>query len=277
MKLAVIAPIGPLDRYGYQHNSLSSIEGMAALGDRVYLVQSTRNDAGIRSLLEAFKNAVCISDERTWFGRVSGVEVFDIWRVVGNINIGIQQSRADGMDAAICLDLGGYVETTAIAPIRRACARMLDAGESFGWICRRDQLADKLFGVNGRAPHLYNLSAAVRAITDGIVVDGRALFVERGDYTNEDKATTDAQYVDIGLECTVDDLEAKMNFLHCYSDLLPKRSPVFDWSYWRNYHTHKTRQKPLSDEKPGKRGQAVATNTRNDFVSHVILRELGIR
>jgi hypothetical protein len=87
---------------------------------------------------------------------------------------------------------------------------------------------------------------------------------------------TDEAMVDVPLEMSVEDLADKLNDFRCYHDLMPKRNPVFDWSYWRGYYSHKFGQKSVSGEELSPMGKRIAAISQPHFVSHTVLQEIGI-
>lgn len=64
---AVLCPIGPLGRFGYQYNRLHTIGSYSAFADNVYLNSSKRNDRHHDEIVNAFDNVTIISYERSCF------------------------------------------------------------------------------------------------------------------------------------------------------------------------------------------------------------------
>ena len=81
--------------------------------------------------------------------------------------------------------------------------------------------------------------------------------------------------VDVPFEITLEDLENRLNFVRCYSDVLPKRDPVFDWNYWRLYYLDKLNQKNPSSSPLDGYGRRIANNTKPDYLSHYFLKVLA--
>ena len=269
-KIAVVCPVGHLDRHGYQHVCGECVDSMAAFADRVYLVQSTRNDTGVDRLLEAYPNAVHISDERTWFARrPDGSEWFDAYKVLENANVGAAAARADGMDCVVCLFVNNYVPDFTAGALADKCQRLVKDRMKWDWLYRKDQLSDVLFRASVRLPFIVNLSApGLRFAADSLAVDSEIHVMERGDFGEMDGEAV----IDVQLEITRGDLEDKMNFIRCYHDLVPKRRPFFDWEYWRKYYVDKFQQKIRSDEPLDRWGCEVASKSRPDLVSREILK-----
>ena len=108
MKIAVVCPIGPLNRYGYEHVATDCIASMADFADHVFLMQSARDKAGVETVLRANGGRVTlVSDERTWFDAKDGKEQFDALKVMANVDLGAE--LAEGYDVAICLMVNWYV------------------------------------------------------------------------------------------------------------------------------------------------------------------------
>jgi hypothetical protein len=273
MRIAVVCPVGHLDRHGYQHVYRDCVASMAAFAERVYLVQSVRGSAGTGELLAAHPNVRLISDERTWFARrPDGAEWFDAHKVLENANVGAAAARADGMDCAVCLFVNNYVPESAAVALADKCRWLRENVKPWDWLYRKDQLGGVLFRASVRMPFVVNLSALgrLRFAADSLAVGSEIHTMERGDFGEMDGEAV----VDVQLEMTLADLEAKMNFIRCYHDLVPKRRPFFDWGYWRAYYIDKFRQKTRSDEPLDAIGRRLAAASRADFVSHEILGAL---
>jgi len=65
MRIAVICPIGYLDRHGYQHVYEPCIRSMSEFAQKVYLVQSIDAPVGVERA--RFENVEVISEKCTWF------------------------------------------------------------------------------------------------------------------------------------------------------------------------------------------------------------------
>lgn len=236
MKLAVVCPIGRLDRYGYQHVADTCMQTHRRVSvDRFYMSTSRANAP------DAEKGIV--SDERTWFDLdEEGHERFDIGRLEMAANLGYRMARDAGFDVAVGLHVNNLVTRIGADWLYWEARRIHRGKEFFAYTYRCDQLADRAFGATVRRPRIINLHAdpLPEVGPDVLTMDGEVVAkMERGDWPNMDNLAT----WDIQLEMTLPDLEDKLNFQRCYSDLVPKRKPTFEWGYWRRYYATKYRQK----------------------------------
>jgi hypothetical protein len=154
--------------------------------------------------------------------------------------------------------------------LRAVCEMMLDRGDGWAWLYRSDQLADQMFSTSVRLPFIVNLARIRRFSADSLEIGGELHGMERGNWPEHDAEAI----VDVQLEMTVDDLHAKMDFIRCYSDLVPKRKAVFEWDYHRNYYAAKFRQKARAGQVQSATGLRIAAASQPDFVSRKILEAL---
>ncbi len=273
MKTAVICPIGHLDRMGYQNVAVPCLTSMVEFADEVYLVQSMRGAQKLVDLLER-ECLHIIADERTWFPRVlDHSQQFSAQKVMENCNIGLEQARSDGYDAAIILFCNNYIPKASREPLKGVIEGMLACGDSWAWYYRMDQLGGKLFHSSVAMPFMVNFHTKplMRIGLDAITDEVDTLKMRRCSFGEWDAQAI----VDVQLEMTLEDLAAKMTWIKCYSDLVPKRSPVFSWDgYWRKYYVEKFKKKSLSDAPLSPTGQRIAELSQPDFVSHEILEAL---
>jgi len=135
---------------------------------------------------------------------------------------------------------------------------------NWGWYNLADQLGDQLSDAGARGPFIIRRGTYRNGI-DSIEGDMERIMNERGDFGAGD-------VVDVQLEMPIVDLEAKMNYIRCYHDLLPKRNPVFDWPYWKKYYIWKMGNKPGWGQPLEHYGRLIADATRDDYVSAEVLR-----
>ena len=272
MKIGVNCPVGPLDRYGYQHIYLPVVENLSAFATRIYMCSTTRNRANVDSLLARFPKVEYISSEDTWFDMDSdGNEVFSNKKGEENVNLTLERMRQDGMDCGINICINQYVPERAREPLRQACKDILEAGRPFEWLYKRYQLGNRLFHTDTRLPWILNLQIdnpfVIRA--DSIHHrDGHERYmIEHGDFRSKDHVAI----VDCPVEMTLQDLEDKMEFVSHYSELRPVTGHLRDRDYIA-YFTQKFSAKIISNERLDPTGLAIAQNSRSDFVSWIILR-----
>lgn len=270
MNLAIVCPVGPLDRYGYQHVYQECIASMCDCANLVVLVGSTRKNKEMGELGYAHGNLIRLSNELTWFDLVDSEEYFDIQKVDMNIDFGLEYATYH-CDIALVMEVNQYIPPAARVPLRLRCEQVLQSGEPYGWYYRRDFLAGQMFHANLRRPWIVALPSRVKFVPDGIMLDGEPVKLPhvRGNWPEEDEAAI----VDAQLEFTPQDFEEKYNFIRCYADLEPSRSPVFDWNVWFPYMVNKFRKKTMGGELDPI-GRRLLGRMQPDFVSRMVLEEL---
>ena len=221
--------------------------------------------------MEQHGNLHYISNQDTWFQLDDdGDEIFDIWKVIDNVNYGLGLASMSS-DCAIVLEVNQYVPPGSIDRLRRNCEKACADGELFGWYFRGDYLAGQMFHANLRRPWIFPLPAKVRLTADGVLLDGVNIKLPhlRGNWPEENSGMV----IDAQLELTPKDWEAKLNFIRCYKELEPSRSAVFEWDYWFPYMVNKYRKKHMGGEMD-EIGLKLFARRQPDFVSFMVLSEL---
>lgn len=275
MKIAIYCPLGPLDQFGYQYNHKVTMESFCSLADRVYLVSTSRSVYGFESLRAISDKISLISDERTWFQMGDkGQEVFDAWKPCGpNANIAVAKARAESMDCIITMHVNQYVPDHAVDEIKKDCADMLENERAYAWFYRRYQLANRLFHSDVRLPWILNLrlSPSFQFGIDSIKDEntGEYLPMEFGDFRFRNRSAI----VDAGMELEIDDLVNVRKFTRNCIELRPHMTETYNWEEYYAYYVGKFKKKSLSNDPLDEFGKRLFQNTREDFVSRVILRE----
>ncbi|MBK8418681.1 hypothetical protein [Candidatus Villigracilis saccharophilus] len=275
MKIAIYCPLGPLDQFGYQYNHKVTVESFCSLADRVYLVSTSRSAYGFAGLSALSDKISLLSDERTWFQvGDQGQEVFDAWKPCGpNANIAVAQARAEGLDCIITMHVNQYVPAQAVSEIKVDCADMLEEARPYTWLYRRYQLADRLFHTDVRLPWILNLRLPpsfefdIDSIKDENT--GAQLPMEFGDFRSRNRSAI----VDAGMELEIDDLVNVRKFTRNYIELRPYMTETYNWEEYQSYYAEKFKAKSLSNDSLDELGKRLFQNTRESFVSRVVLRE----
>jgi hypothetical protein len=265
MKIAIVCPIGDLNRFGYWRIAQPCLESWRTLGD-LFLVHSSR------TALPFSIDAEYIRADDTLMRLIDGSEWFDHRLVADNANIGIAAARAAGYDAAITICVNWYVEREAARKIEAKCERMVESGNRFGFLYRRLQLGGQLFDSDLESISLLNIGKVkqdvVKVLVDSIEVDGIPIKSIRGNFP---EWNTEA-YIDCEFELTTDELMDKLLDVRNYAEILPKRRGV-DWAYWEHYFRQRALRLNLSSDKPGEAGQRIAALHPDGAFSDWLLHE----
>jgi hypothetical protein len=273
MKLAVIIPVGYVDRHGYERNLYECVGSFAAFADQIYLAESLRDAPGLVELAAYRPNIRIVeSDDARFEQDADGNEVYDYARVVDLLNITLDVARADGCDVAVQVACNWYIPTAVGAQLRAECEAMT---EPWAWLYWRYQLAGQLFHTADRAPWIVNLHPGWRfKLQDRLIGPSGELApeYEHGDWPERDVAAL----IDTPLELTVPELADKFNRIKCYQGLVAKRNPVFDWDYWRPYYARRFAAKKRDDATPVEAGRIIMARSTPDMASQIVLREMGL-
>ena len=272
MKIGILCPIGPLDRFGYQYNTQPVLRSLTTFGTKVYLCSSTRNRAQIDTILETFPNVEYIAGPETWFPQDEhGDEVHAIFQITRNVTRMMEHARRDSMDVGISIHISQYVQDRAMEPLCAVAQRMLDDGRPYDWLYKKYQLHDRLFHADVRVPWILNLRIdnPFTFSPDSLThrdTDER-IRIESGHF----RAHDDMSVVDCPMERTPQDLVDFKLFTQFYAELNPDAPTGFDWDYIREYYVRKFNAKTISDEPLDPIGREFAAASRAEFVSHLLL------
>lgn len=228
MKIAIVCPIGDLNRFGYWRNARVCLESWKVLGD-LFLIHSSRTAIPFRV------EAEYIRGKNTLMKMVDDQEWFDHRLVADNTNVGIEAARKAGYDVAITICVNWYVEQPAAQHIEHVCQDMLLDKRTHEFLYRRIQIGERLFSADLETIAIVNLQQVkgnvVRVLVDRIEIDGQSITGLRGNFSHFDSEA----YIDCEYEITLDEFKAKVADTRNYEDILPKRHGV-DWAYWERYY-----------------------------------------
>lgn len=268
MKIAIICPIGDLNRFGYWRIAQPCLESWRALGD-LFLIHSSRTDLPFTIKAEYIRN------DDTLMRLVDGAEWFDHRLVADNANVGIEAARAAGYDVAATICVNWYVEREAAQKIDEKCAYLLKEGNRFDFLYRRLHLDGHLFDSDMASIALLNIRkigrGVVQVLVDSIVIDDILIKRRRGEFPEYNSEG----YIDCEFELTMTELKEKLGDIRNYAEILPKRSGV-DWAYWEHYYRQHAGHLKLSSDKPGEVGRQLAALHPADSFSDWMLREAMI-
>jgi hypothetical protein len=273
MKIGVLCPVGPLDRFGYQYHYLTIAENLSRFATQLYLVSTTRNRVHVDKLLTRFANVQYISDENTWLPLDdSDNEVFRLAKLLYALNYGLEKCKQDGMDCMVSIHINQYVPEPAFVPLRKALSDMLDAGRPFEWLYKRYQLGDRLFHADTRVPWILNLQVDNPFLMRADSIHHRngleRYMLEHGDYRSKDHLAI----VDMGTELSVQDLADKQNFVSCYAEMKTGVTPPFDWNTSFPSYVRKYNAKVISDDPLDATGQAIVRDSQSDRLGWLFLK-----
>jgi len=272
MKIVVVCAIGWLDSHGYQYVAPTCIGSMAEFADVVYLVQSTRNRNGIDELMRAYPNIVHIADERTWFSnRDDENEITRPYFHNRNLEIGMQTAAGDGADCIVGMHNNWYIPRRNMAALRTRCATVVRENLPIEWLYRGTQLADVLFHVSHHVKFIVNAKHPEFFAPGRVADKAHKLYPPADQFLELDRAMV----VDVPLEMPMPDLDAVWNFSKCYNGRVGG-STVFHWEAFRPIYRKDVSHKVISHDPLDSIGEVIARNSRPDFVSHLVLRDLGL-
>lgn len=265
MKIAIICPIGDLNRFGYWRIAQPCLESWRVLGD-LFLIHSSRTKIPFSIQAEYIRN------DATLMRQVNGAEWFDHRLVADNANTGIEAARDAGYDVAATVCVNWYVEREAAQKITQKCAYMIESGNRFDFLYRRLQMGNQLFDTDRKSIALLNVGKigqdVVKVLVDSIEIDGILIERRRGKYSD---CNAEA-YIDCEFELTAGELKEKLADVRNYACILPKRAGA-DWDYWQRYYRHRAAQLNPSGDGLGDIGQRIAALHPADAFSDWMLHE----
>jgi hypothetical protein len=271
-KIAVVCAIGWLDSHGYQYVAPTCIGSMAEFADVVYLVQSTRNRNGVDELMRAYPNIVHIADDRTWFSDYPDEhEITHPWFHNRNLGIGMQTAAADGADCIVGMHNNWYIPRRNMAALRARCEAVVRENVPIEWLYRGTQLANALFHVSHHVKFIVN-AHHLECFAPGKVADkARKLYPPASRFKELDATMV----VDAPLEMPMADLADVWNWSKCYDGRVGG-STVFKWEAFRPIYRKDVSHKAMSRDPLDRIGEMIARDSRKDFVSHIVLQDMGL-
>lgn len=109
MKIALILPIGRMDKFGYQYDDFTKIiiKNLVEFADHILVVSSSRYIK--KELFENYNKIELISNEKTWFKLKDDEEIFS-WKVLGNsVDLGCSILKEEGYDVAFQIHINQYI------------------------------------------------------------------------------------------------------------------------------------------------------------------------
>lgn len=269
MSIAIICPIGDLNRFGYWRVAQACLQSWHDVGD-LFLIHSSRFDVpfGIR--------AEYIRDDSTLMQVKNGLEWFDHRLIAANANRGITEARRAGYDVAITICVNWYVEGRASRRIFEKCRQMVIREREFEYLYRRIQIGDHLFDSDRRVPAAINIEqvlgdSAVKVLVDHIQIDGQNYTTDRGGFA----AHNDEAYIDCEFELTVDEMKEKLADVRNYEDILIKRRGI-GWEYWEDYYKRHIGKLDMSSDVPGRVGRHIVEAHPAGSLGDWMLEQLAV-
>lgn len=284
MKIAIVCAIGWLDSHGYQYVAPTCIGSMAEFADVVYLVQSTRHAGGVAELMQTYPNIIHIANSYTWFSDREDESSLIPGFHNRNLGIGMQTAAADGAECIVGMHDNWYIPRRNMAALRARCETAIRDDAQREWLYRGTQLGNVLFHASHRVKFVVNPKYA------GMMIPGAVADKAHKFYTIQAKAedmtmtveemfaeTDSAMVVDVPLEFPMSDMESLFNWSQCYGGRMGiGGSTVFDWDNFKPvYHSLMGKKSP-SAEPLDSIGEEIARISQPDFMSHIVLRDLGL-
>jgi len=272
MKIAVVCALGWLDRNGYQHVYRECIGSMAEFAEVVYLVQSTRNRTGIAELMQLYPNIIHIADKRTWFSDYDDEHeiTYPLFHN-RNLGIGMQAASMDGAECILGMQSNWYIPHANMTALRARCEAVIRDSKDCAWLYRSTQYAGTLFHVSHHVKFIVNPKHPECMVPGKVADKAHKLFPPANQYAELEKTNV----VDVPLEMTLEDLENIWNWYKCYDGRVGG-SMVFKWETFRKIYQRSSRILSVCPVNPNGAGALIARNSRPDFVSHIILRDMGL-
>lgn len=249
MNLAIVCPIGDLNRFGYWRTAQICLESWQAIG-HLFLIHSSRTAMpfGLR--------CTYIRNEGTTMKMIDGAEWFDHHLVAHNANVGLEAARQQGYDVALTICVNWYAEQEQALSIFEKCQRLFECSTAYEFLYRRYQIGPILCDSDLKSIAMFNLRLvdgdAVQVLVDRVEVLGQTVESRRGYYAPMHPEA----YIDCEFELTVDELKEKLADIRNYEDILPKRHGA-DWSYWERYYRARATHLLVSPDAPGPVGQRI--------------------
>lgn len=273
IKIAILLPIGRLDRFGYQHLYRMIIRNHCEFADKVFLLSSTRFVTP--DLFREYRNAELVSLEVAMPDLIDGREVMNLSKFSNGFDQCQSMIKNQGYDVCLNIHINQYIPRSAFDPLRAVCAELVQKQKPFAWLYKRYQLRDLLFEADCRLPWIVNLqsSAAYTFGGDSVInsATGKQIMIESGNF----KKYNTRAIVDVLGEHTIQDAKDKFEYtIKEHRKLNKTYNPndtsnlIFRPDVYFQYNMGKINLKSISKENLDELGAEIFNRSRPDFVSH---------
>ena len=275
-KIAIICPIGPIHKWGYQHTHPLCIASQAEFADAVYLVQSTSDRTGVDELLDTYPNITLISGPETWQHLPDSDDEHPCCQKfmsfhMRNFGIGRLAAFRDGYRLIINTHANWYVPRRNIGALRTYCATFRAGGSHVGKLWRAFQLANVLFKASDCGDYLMNLDGLNEAEVIQYVATLRLKW-DRMPPSHIPANVDDICVVDSSFEMTVDELGGCQTRYDDYD----MYGQTFDWPSILPFTISKFGKYTVSNEPLDYWGGKLASRCQLGFVSYQIVKAMGL-
>ena len=204
LPLAIICPCGPLWKWGYENTAGICLQNQAGSADALYLVHSVKQEQmpelGAGNVIE-------LSSPETWFHpegtaldnepmvNYAGVHFTHLHE--RNFRIGRARAWRDGYRVVLYSQSNWYIARHRLEELRAAADTLVEKGERFGLVNRRQQFGELVMQPDKAGYLLINMHAWTEQEVRELVVDRKL----RGDLVGGNP-----QLVDCGAEQTAKQL-----------------------------------------------------------------------
>jgi hypothetical protein len=202
--MSVVVTVGTSKSMGYQYNFYNTLDQISSLFDAVIIVSSTRE----QFTLERYRNVTLISDERSWFPEVNGVEEFQFGKLFDNTMLGLA-AAAKISDTALLLSINQYVPYSQKEKLYKSAQSLVERKAPWAWMHKAYQVCDKMTYPSNRVPYLINLNVLDEIVMqpDSLIYKGKKTKIEDGFFVSPP-----FYIVDMLGDATKEDFDAKWDF-----------------------------------------------------------------
>ncbi len=271
-KVAILLPIGRLDRFGYQHLYRLILQNHCEFADKVFLLASTRFVSP--DLFREYRNAELVSLEVALPDLIDGREAMNLSKFSDGFDQCQLMIKNQGYDVCLNIHINQYVPRRAFEPLRAICNNLVKNDQPYAWLYKRYQLRDLLFDADCRLPWIVNLHGheSYRFGADSIRNEKTNAWV-RIEFSDYLKFNNQA-IVDVLGEHTLQDAQAKYEYtIKEHRKLNGTYNPndasnlVFNPGEYFRYNLGKINRKRISQDKLDEFGTEIFNRSRPDFVS----------
>lgn len=282
MKIGLIVPVGRTDKYGYQYNDFTNIifNTHEKFADYIVVVSSSRYIN--KQLFNIHPKIELVSNERTWFKKINGEEVFSLNVLYNNLNLCKKLLQKEGCDVACPIAINTYIPESSINNIKKRFQKMLKTHTHFTSNYRRFMCGNLIFSASRKDSTVLNLTIknpweyTVDSITNKET--GEIVRVQSKNFKKYNKYA----FVDVPWEMTIQDAKEKYEFINQEYERIRHekldeiydpnnlRYSKFNEKKWLDYYIRKINLNKLVDEEIDDVGKQILNLRRENFVSNIL-------
>jgi hypothetical protein len=154
VKIAVVFPIGSIEKFGYQYQTKNILNILSDSFDKVIIASTTRET---KKLPVEKENIELITDETLMFQLDNNKEIFSIYTLYNAEKKCMDVAKKQGFDFVVRMSINMYIDKCNEIKMRKYCEKLKKEDKPYGFSAKAFQLKDLICYPNTLLPIVINL------------------------------------------------------------------------------------------------------------------------